>query len=108
MITIGFTPDVYANFPKYQTDKSWFHQVKNLFWRLRFPANSIPTRQALDRPEITTQIYEMVLYPQMVWAGPVDADLRRTVGKLLPKHRHKATAFNTRSYRPEMSRNGRY
>ena len=84
MITIGFTAFTYVNVPRYQSDKSWFPPVKELFWRLRFPADTIPTRQALDRPEITTQIYEMVLYPQMVWAGPVGADLRRNLGKLLP------------------------
>jgi hypothetical protein len=84
VITIGFTPFTYVNLPRYQTDKSWFQQVKDLFWRLRFPADSVPTTQALDRPEITTQIYQMVLYPQMVWAGPVDADLRSRLGKLLP------------------------
>ena len=84
VITIGFTPFTYVNLPRYQNDKSWFHQVKDLFWRLRLPADTISARQALDRPEITTQVYERVLYPQIVWAGPVGADIRTTLGKSLP------------------------
>jgi hypothetical protein len=83
VVTIGFTPTIHVNIPRYQTDKSWFEQVRGLFWRIRFPAES-NLRQALDRPEITTQIYEMILYPEMVWAGPVDAELRRMLGKSLP------------------------
>src|SRR5471032_712100 len=76
VVTIGFTPTIYVNLPRYQTDKSWFPKVRDLFWRIRFPAESW-LRQAPDRPEITTQIYGTILYPQMVWALPVNAELRR-------------------------------
>ena len=76
VVTIGFTPTIYVNLPRYRTDKSWFPQLRDLFWRIRFPAESW-VRQAPDRPEITTQIYRMILYPQMVWAAPVNAELRR-------------------------------
>ena len=79
-VTIGFTPTIYVNIPRYQTDKSWFEQVRDLFWRIRFPAES-SLRQAPDRPEITTQIYGAILYPQMVWAAPVNAELRTMLNK---------------------------
>ncbi|MBR1212973.1 hypothetical protein [Bradyrhizobium sp. JYMT SZCCT0180] len=79
-VTIGFTPTVTVNIPRYSTDKSWFQQVKNLFWRIRVPARE-RLFKAPDRPEITTRLYETVQYPQMVWAAPVNAELRRMQDK---------------------------
>jgi hypothetical protein len=82
VVTIGFTPFITVNIPRYNTDKRWFDDVKSLFWRVRFPADAT-TQQAVDRPEVTIQLYGMVLYPQMVWGHPVNAELRSLQGRSL-------------------------